>query len=235
LEIIKLTSRQRSGTGKSYTRKARVQGWVPAVYYGHNRDSVKIEINAKEFATLVRQRKTTHLVDLGLGKSQDDSIAVIKEVQRDVIKNDWFIHIDFQHVAMNEKVTVRVPLELAGIPIGVKESHGILDHPVKSVHIECLPMDIPEKVVIDVSALNIGNSIHVRDVVIPNLVIKESPDEVLANVTHPTREASVEGATAEGGEAAAPAAAAAKTAAPAAAKTAAAPAAKAAAPAKGKK
>jgi large subunit ribosomal protein L25 len=225
LEIIKLTSRQRSGTGKSYTRKARVQGWVPAVYYGHNRDSVHIEINAREFATLVRQRKTTHLVDLGLGQSQDDSIAVIKDIQRHVLKNESFIHVDFQHVAMNEKVTVRVPLELTGIPVGVKDNHGILDYPVKSVSIECLPMDIPEKVIVDVSALNIGNSIHVRDVVIPNIVIKESADEVLATVTHPTREAATEGA-AEGGEAAAAAPAkgapAAKGAAPAA-------------PAKGKK
>lgn len=238
MEIIKLTSRQRSGTGKSYTHKARVQGWVPAVYYGHNRSSLSIEVDAKEFATLVRKRKTTHLVDLGLGKSQDDSIAVIKDIQRHVIKSESFIHIDFQHVAMNEKVTVRVPVELAGIPIGVKDSHGILDHPVKTVHIECFPMDIPEKVVVDVTALNIGNSIHVRDVVVPNITIKESPDEVLATVTHPTREAGVEGAAAEGeaaATAAAPAAAgkaapAAKAAAPA--KAAAAPAAKAAAPAK---
>jgi large subunit ribosomal protein L25 len=242
LEIIKLTSRQRSGTGKSYTHKARVQGWVPAVYYGHNRSSLSIEVDAKEFATLVRKRKTTHLVDLGLGKSQDDSIAVIKDIQKHVIKSESFIHIDFQHVAMNEKVTVRVPVELSGIPIGVKDSHGILDHPVKTVHIECFPMDIPEKVIVDVTTLNIGNSIHVRDVVIPNITIKESPDEVLATVTHPTREAGAEGAAAEGeaaATAAAPAAAgkaapAAKAAAPA--KAAAAPAAaKAAAPAKGKK
>jgi large subunit ribosomal protein L25 len=213
------------------------------VYYGHNRSSLSIEVDAKEFATLVRKRKTTHLVDLGLGKSQDDSIAVIKDIQRHVLKSESFIHIDFQHVAMNEKVTVRVPVELAGIPIGVKDSHGILDHPVKTVHIECFPMDIPEKVVVDVTALNIGNSIHVRDVVVPNITIKESPDEVLATVTHPTRDAAVEGAAVEGEAAAtvaAPAAAAAGKAAPAAkaaapAKAAAAPAAKAAAPAKGKK
>lgn len=222
MEIIKLTSRQRSGTGKSYTRKARVQGWVPAVYYGHNRDSVHIEINAREFATLVRQRKTTHLVDLGLGQSQDDSIAVIKDIQRHVLKKESFIHVDFQHVAMTEKVTVRVPLELAGIPVGVKENHGILDHPVKTVSIECLPMDIPERITVDVSALNIGNSIHVRDVVVPNVIFKEYPEEVLATVTHPIREAATEGA-AEGGEAAA------------AAPAKGAPAAKAVAPAKGKK
>ncbi len=62
----------------------------------------------------MRTRKTTHLIDLGIGKSEDDSIAVIREVQRHVVKNDLFFHIDFHHVAMNEKVIVEVPLILSG-------------------------------------------------------------------------------------------------------------------------
>lgn len=188
MEIIKLKARSRTGTGKSYTRKARVDGWIPAIYYGHNREPVSIEVDNKEFAAIVRGKKLTHLVDLGIGQSQDDSIAVIREVQRHVVKTDRYIHIDFMHVAMNEKVTVEVPLVVDGLPLGVKDG-GVLGHPVKSVKIECMPMDIPEKVTIDVSNLNIGDSIHVRDIVIPNIVIKESPDEVLAVVTLPTREA----------------------------------------------
>ena len=207
MEIIKLKARPRTGAGKSYTRKARVDGWIPAIYYGHNREPVSIEVDNKEFAAIVRGRKLTHLVDLGVGKNQDDSIAVIREVQRHVVKTDRFLHIDFMHVAMNEKVTVEVPLVLEGLPLGVKEG-GVLGHPVKNVRIECMPMDIPERVTIDVTNLNIGDSIHVRDVSVPNIVIKESPDEVLAVVTLPTREAEVakpEEAAAEG--AAAPAAA----------------------------
>jgi large subunit ribosomal protein L25 len=206
LEIIKLKTRPRTGTGKSYTRKARVDGWIPAIYYGHNREPVSIEVDNKEFAAIVRGRKLTHLVDLGVGKNQDDSIAVIREVQRHVVKTDRFLHIDFMHVAMNEKVTVEVPLVLEGLPLGVKDG-GVLGHPVKNVRIECMPMDIPERVTIDVTNLNIGDSIHVRDVTVANIVIKESPDEVLAVVTLPTREAEVakpEEAAAEG--AAAPAA-----------------------------
>lgn len=216
MEIIKLSARPRTGSGKSYTRKARVQGWVPAIFYGRNLDPVSIEVNHKEFSTIVRQKKLTHLIDLGVGKSSEDSIAVIRDVQRHVIKDDFYYHIDFQHVAMNEKVTVEVPVILSGIAIGVKLNGGILGSPIKMVKIECMPMDIPEHVTIDVSALDIGDSIHVRDVVIPNLTIKEAPEEVLAVVTHPTREAeAATAAVSEGTAAPAAAAAPAKGAAPA--------------------
>jgi len=193
LEIVKLTSRTRTGSGKSYTRKARAQGWIPAIYYGHKLDSVSIEVDGHEFEAIVRNKHLTHLIDLGLG---EESIAVIKEVQRHVIKDSKYFHIDFQHVAMNEKVTVHVPIEIVGTSIGVKEDNGVLGHPIKSVNVECLPMDIPDKIQIDVTDLRVGNSIHVRDLNLPNLTIKDSPDEVLAVVTHGTREA----APAEGAE-----------------------------------
>jgi large subunit ribosomal protein L25 len=191
VDIIKLKSRPRSGSGKSYTRKTRLQGWVPAVYYGVGREPMTIEVDKKEFSTVVRGRKLTHLFDLGLSGGKDASIAVVREVQRHVINDDLFLHVDFQHVAMDKKVTIDCPLELTGIPIGVKEAGGVLGWPVKTLKIECMPTEIPEKISIDVSHLEIGDSIHVRDVKIPNVVIKASPDEVLALVTHPTREEEV--------------------------------------------
>jgi len=205
VEIIKLQARERDGVGKSYTRKARASGWIPAVYYGHDREPVKIEVPHREFATVVRGRKTTHLFDLGLGS---DSIAVIREIQRRVLKDNDFFHLDFMHVDMNEKVTVEVPLELTGVSIGVKDDNGVLGHPLKVVKVECLPADIPEKVSIDVTALKIGDSIHVRDVSIPSLTLKHAPEDVLAVVTHPTREAAEKPADeAAAATAAAPAAA----------------------------
>jgi large subunit ribosomal protein L25 len=218
LEIIKLKARPRNGTGKSYTRKVREQGWVPAVYYGEGIEPKNIEIEKKEFAALVRGKRLTHLIDLGLSNGKDATIAVVRDVQRHVIIDDKFLHIDFQHVAMDKKVTVDCPLILSGIPIGVKESGGVLGHPVKTLKIECMPMEIPENITIDVSALAIGDSIHVRDISVPKVTVKASLDEVLAVVTHPTREEEVkpaeavvgaEGVAPEG--AAAPAAASAAT------------------------
>jgi large subunit ribosomal protein L25 len=215
LEIIKLKTRTRTGSGKSYTRKARAQGWVPAIFYGRTTDPVSIEVDEHEFSSLVRNKHLTHLIDLGIGQKQDDSIAVIKEVQKHVVKNNFFYHIDFQHVAMNEKVTVHCPLHLIGIAVGVKDENGVLGHPVKSIMIECLPMDIPENIQVDVSALHVGNSIHIRDISVLNVTIKDSPDEVVAVVTHASREiteatttAEAEAATPEAAAPAAPAAAA---------------------------
>ncbi len=118
MDIIKLTARPRDGLGKSYTRKARAQGWIPAIYYGHNFEPVKIEVNHREFSAIVRSRKQNHLIDLGIGKSTEDSIAVIREVQKHVLKDSNFFHIDFLHVAMNEKVVVDCRIEISGVAIG---------------------------------------------------------------------------------------------------------------------
>ena len=191
MEIIKLKTRPRSGTGKSYTRKVRLQGWIPAIYYGVGREPMTIEVDKKEFSAVVRGRKLTHLFDLGLSGGQGASIAVVREVQRHVVNDDLFQNIDFQHVAMDKKVTISCPLDLTGIPVGVKDAGGVLGRPVKTLTIECMPTEIPEKISIDVSHLEIGDSIHVRDVKIPNVVIKASPDEVLAVVTVPTKEEEV--------------------------------------------
>lgn len=202
MEIIKLKSRTRSGSGKSYTRKARSQGWIPAIYYGKKTSPLSIEVDGQEFLAIVRKRHLTHLIDLGLESNGEKSIAVIKETQRNVVKDSLFYHIDFQHVDMNEKVVVHCPVHIVGLAIGVKDENGVLGNPVKSVNIECLPMDIPENITVDVSALHVGDSIHIRDISVPNITIKESADEVVAVVTHATREI-VEEAPAEGAAASA--------------------------------
>jgi large subunit ribosomal protein L25 len=180
LDIVKLKTRFRSGSGKSYTHKARMQGWIPGIYYGHNRTPKNVEVDAKDLITLVRKKKTRNLVDLGIEEEKGDCIAIVKEIQRDVLDNKKFLHIDFQHVAMNEKVTVKVPVELVGIPVGVKDDGGVLGHPAKFLNVECMPVNIPEKIAVDVSKLKIGDSIHVRNITVPDAVIKDSPDEVVA-------------------------------------------------------
>jgi large subunit ribosomal protein L25 len=153
---------------------------------------MKIEVDKKELSALVRGRKLTHLIDLGLSDGgKEASIAVVREFQRHVYKDDLFLHVDFQHVDMNKKVVVDCHVELVGIPIGVKDNGGVLGHPIKKIKVECMPLEIPEKITVDVSGLDIGDSIHVRDVKLVNAVIKDSPDEVLAVVTHPTREEEV--------------------------------------------
>ncbi|MFP4416597.1 MAG: 50S ribosomal protein L25 [Fibrobacterota bacterium] len=182
--MVKLEARQRAGTGKSYTRKARASGWIPAVYYGHNEPVKHIEVSARDFGALVRAKQTTHLIDLGL-EDGGKSVAIIKEIQKDVIRRGVYKHVDFQSVSMDEVITVDVPVEIVGTPVGVKDEDGLLEHPVRSVNVQCLPGNIPEKVSIDVSALHVGDSIHVKDVTFENFSITDAPEEVLAVVTHP--------------------------------------------------
>jgi len=185
LDILKLSTRLRTGTGKSYTRKVRQQGWVPAVYYGHDRQTKNIEVDLREFASVVRTKKTNHLIDLRLSGEENDSVAVIKEIQRNVLNETIFYHVDFQHVSMNEKIVVHCPVHITGKSIGVKEDGGILEQPLRQVSIECLPADIPECIEVDVSNLRIGDSIHVKDLTVANVEFKNLPDDVVAVVVLP--------------------------------------------------
>jgi large subunit ribosomal protein L25 len=192
VEVIKLSARKRTGSGKSYTRKARAAGWIPAVCYGHGEQTEAIEINAREFAGVVRKKLTTHLFDLGLDGAKEYN-TIIKEIQPHVLKRDTYLHIDFQHVNMDEKVVAHCPIEIVGVAAGVKEG-GILEHPVREVLIECMPHQIPEKVIVDVSALKIGQSLHIRDLKLAAGVLKDSPDEVVAVVSLPGKASSSESA-----------------------------------------
>ncbi len=184
MEIITLKSRLRTESGKSYTRKIRAQGWIPAVYYGHNLETKHIEIEQREFAALVRGRKTTHLINLNI-PGEKDSTSVIKEIQKHVLKDSLFYHVDFLHVAMDKKITVQSPIRIKGTAIGVRDEGGILGHPKRTLSIECFPGDIPEYVEIDVSELNMGDSIYIKDLEIPNVTIKDLPDDMVATVVHP--------------------------------------------------
>lgn len=184
MEILKLKSRARTGKGKSYARKTRRQGWIPAVYYQHNKDTMNIEVDAYEFTSIVRAKKTTHLINLDLPDNNEEITTVIKEIQRHVLKDNVFFHIDFQHVDMNEKITVNCPIQLTGTAIGITQDSGVLSHPIRLIQIECLPANIPEHISVDISGLHVGESIHVKDISVPNIVIKDSPNEVIATIIH---------------------------------------------------
>lgn len=202
MEIMKLKARTRIGSGKSYTHKVRGQGWIPAVYYGHDRETRSIEVDEREFAALVRAKKTAGLIVLQLPGETGDTTTIVKEIQRHVIKSSLFYHVDFQHVAMDEKITVNVPVHIFGLPIGVKDDGGILNQAKRTLAVECFPADIPEVIEIDVTELRIGHSIHVKELTVPKGVIKDSPDDVVAVVVHPKAVVEEVPVAAEGAEAA---------------------------------
>lgn len=200
LEIINMKCRPRSGKGKSYTHKAKASGWVPAIYYGHSRDTKMLEVDARVLQSLIRKSKTNFIFNLNLQEEGSESLAIIKEIQRHPFKDKVIHHVDFQHIAMDEKITVDCPIHITGIAIGVKEDGGILQHPVRSIAIECFPGDIPEFISVDVSNLKMGESIHVKDLTVENVVFKDSADEVVAVIVHTQAATDTASEEAEGDE-----------------------------------
>ena len=200
MDVINLKARHRTGKGKTYIHKIRKQGWIPAVYYGHSRETKNIEIDARQFGVLVRGKKTTHLINLELPGEKGEGTSVIKEIQRNVIKDDLFYNVDFQHVVMDEKISVNIPVHIIGTALGVKEEGGILNHPKRTILVECFPADIPEYIEVDVSELNIGDSIHVSELSVSKAEIKDSPEDVVAVVAPPAVEEEIPTVPEEGEE-----------------------------------
>jgi large subunit ribosomal protein L25 len=184
--IVALAARSRTTTGKGPARQARLRGEVPAVIYGHGRvsESLIIEAQALEKALTGIEPEST-IIELAVdGKTTK---ALIREIQRHPIRPD-IIHVDFYEIHATEKVRLRIPLHLVGTPDGVRNAGGVLDQVTRDVEIEVLPEHIPDRVELDVTPLKIGDSLHVRDLTIPNATIHAPPDLTIATVVPPRAE-----------------------------------------------
>jgi large subunit ribosomal protein L25 len=160
-----LSATLRDGTGKGSARTLRAQGRIPAVIYGHGRDPQSLAIDAREIEKLLsRISAESTVIELSLdGKS---ARTLIREIQRHPFKRQ-ILHVDFQELVAGEKVTVRLPIVLSGIPDGVRQDGGILDQTMRELEVEVDPANIPNHVEIEVTSLKIGDSIHVRDIPLP--------------------------------------------------------------------
>ena len=180
-----ISARSRESRGKGAARQTRREGRIPAVLYGHGEDSVSLSVDANELQKLVHSISIENtIVDLDLGSGEPYKV-LIRELQRHPFR-DEFVHIDFFHVAMDEKIQVEVPIVLIGTPTGVKNKGGVLDHQLRELEVFCLPGSIPEKIELDVSNLDIGDSIHVSDIQLPEVEILTELDRAVVAVLAPT-------------------------------------------------
>jgi large subunit ribosomal protein L25 len=183
-----LQAATRTGTGKGAARTLRRQGKVPGVIYGHNRQPEAVAIDT---ALLNKM-----LIGISAGTTVLDVVvdgrpavkALIREIQRDSVRPAEILHLDLYEVRADEKVTLSVPIHLVGIPDGVRNAGGVLDHSLRELEIEVLPADIPEHVELDVTALTIGHSLFVRDLQIANAEILNEPDTPICSVVAPRTE-----------------------------------------------
>jgi len=141
---------------------------VPAVIYGRQAKPQNLEVNTKEFTDLIHHSVSENLlVDLSVeNDAHGKRLALVQEIQHHPLDGK-VLHVDFHEVAENEKVTVQVPVETTGEAAGVKNSGGVLEHVLFKVKVRCLPKDLPEQIVVDVSHLEIGKSIHLGEIKVP--------------------------------------------------------------------
>ncbi|HEY5704776.1 MAG TPA: 50S ribosomal protein L25 [Terrimicrobiaceae bacterium] len=177
---VKLSARPRVEAGRNAVGKVRARGAIPAVIYGAKDAATNLEVDRKDVENLLSRAVGENiLVELEIrdGTSTTNRISLIQEVQHHPVRGE-IVHIDFHAVSMNEEIDAEVVLEPEGEPIGVKTFGGLLQQNMRSLPIRCLPQNLPEIIVVDVSGLNIGESLHVRDIKLPTGVVAV-PDEDL--------------------------------------------------------
>lgn len=169
-----LAIENRDKVGKGFCRRLRNEGLVPAVIYGKGVESTPVTVSKKDLlAAIAGEGGINHLLTVQ-GSTLDGNYVIVADMLRDCIKGDP-LHVDFHRVTLEERVTVHVPVRLKGTPKGVKEG-GVLDFIMHNLTVECLPMQIPEHIDVDVVALEIGKSLHVADLTaLPGIKILDDP------------------------------------------------------------
>src|SRR5881409_2339102 len=183
---VSLAASARQATGKGAARQARFRGKVPAVIYGHGRETQSLELESQALEKALQGiEPASTIIELAVdGKTVK---TLIREIQRHPIRPD-IIHVDFYEIHAAEKVKLKIPVHLVGNPDGVRNAGGVLDQVTREVEIEVLPENIPDRVELDVNTLKIGDSLHVRDLTIPNAKILTDGDLTIATVVPPRAE-----------------------------------------------
>ena len=199
---VQLKAQLRNTTGRTQVKRLRAQGVVPGSVYGVHTKPYNITVNSRELGDVLHRATGENvLVDLQVEESgkTNNRLALIQEVQHHPFK-DTILHVDFHEVLATEKFRTKVPVRPVGEPTGVKNGGGVLEYVMRELHVECLPKDLPEILEVNVEKLEIGQSIHVRDVVPPTgVALIDDKDMTIFLVVAPIAEEAAATATAEAG------------------------------------
>lgn len=185
MERAILRVQRREATGSRAARRVRRSASIPGVLYGHHDEPQPIQIDLQEFETLRRQGLSENtLINLLLDEEKKSNrLTLIREVQWDPVRNE-LRHLDFVHIDLKEKIKVDVPLHLIGQAEGVKKG-GILEQRIHYIEIECLPTEIPSNFQVDISELDIGDSIHLTEVDLGEFETHMKLERTVAGVAAP--------------------------------------------------
>jgi large subunit ribosomal protein L25 len=184
---IVVKSEKREGLGKNASRRLRKQGFIPAVLYGEAAESVALVLSKKDVINILKQETGENTI-FRVAYDRDEVDAMIKDLQVDPT-TDELVHADLIRISMNKPVRVTVPIIHRGEPVGVKTESGFIDFVTREVEVECLPKDIPESIVIDISDLHVHQSFKVENVIPPaGVKLISEPSTVLVMVSLPHKE-----------------------------------------------
>ena len=183
---LKINAQLRTESGRNAVKKIKAAGFVPAVIYGAKDPSRNLQINEREVSRLLGHATSESvLVEVKI-QDGDTKTALIQEVQHHPVTGA-IMHVDLHAVSMDEVLTAEVAVETTGEAAGVKTGGGVLDVILRTLEIECLPGDLPEAITVDVSALEIGDAIHVRDLALPKgVTVLNGADLTVVSVAAPT-------------------------------------------------
>ncbi|MGA3175170.1 MAG: 50S ribosomal protein L25 [Syntrophorhabdales bacterium] len=192
MEELLIKAEVRGGRGKGEARKLRRAGVIPAILYGRDVDSLALSISSKDWRHLETSARSNAVIRMvvsgGLGK--DERPVMIKQVQRRPVDRS-VLHVDFLQVSMERVVQVEVPIHLTGDPVGLVKG-GVIEQHLRTVMVESLPGQIPEKIDLDISNLDIGDSIHIHEIALPGVKLLDPPDVAVVGLTPPEIEEKVE-------------------------------------------
>jgi large subunit ribosomal protein L25 len=187
---VRLAAERRAGTGKGAARKARAAGKVPAILYGRELEPVAVQVDRRDLVTALHTDAGLNvLLDIEIDGAT--TLALARELQRDPVRGT-LLHVDFVKIDRTQSIDVEVPVRLTGESAGVREG-GVLEHQLFTLHVRCLPAEVPEHVDADVSGLGIGDSLKVGDLVARGgLEVLNDPDAVIATIAAPVSEEELE-------------------------------------------
>ena len=188
MDTIQLDGKARNKTGKGASRKLRSTGRLPAIFYGPEAEPIMLSIDYPDLVKSLKGRPPENVIfDLRIdsnGRSQSKKV-MIKEIQRDPVNRDY-LHVDFCEISMAKEIEASIPLQLVNAAIGVTKG-GMIEHTRRELTVVCLPKDLVDAIEIDVSGLDIGDTLHVGDIALPpGLSSVEAGDLTVATVVAPT-------------------------------------------------
>ena len=188
MEEIRLKAESRVQGGKNIARRLRKEGIIPAILYGKDVEPLPLGISAKEWKTIQGRVRSNTIIQMELKRDDkaEERPVMLKARQRAIL-SDAVLHLDFLQVSMERAVQVEVPIHLVGEAVGLAKG-GVIEQHLRTIMIESLPGQIPEKVEVDISSLDIGDSIHVKEISLPGIKLLAPPDVAVVGVTPPQAE-----------------------------------------------